>query len=522
MTQKDKNIQLKELLSLNNDLEQNILQKTQELKESMDIISEHVNYSKTDLNGVITEVSNYFCESSQYTRDELIGQQHNITRHPDMPASAFKEMWDIIQDGKIWKGKVKNKSKDGNFYWSETVITPRYNIDGHIQEYMAVRQNITAEEKLKIFNNNLENKVKEKTQELENNLLTMKVLLDSSIEGIVMIDSNGKCISMNATGLKMYQAENESEIIGIDIFENISQESIEIVKENIIKGNTEPYELILKRKDDSDYPALVKGRNIKLNDEFVRISFVMDMTEIKQKESLLIQQSKMAAMGEMIESIAHQWRQPLSTITTVASGIKVEKEFNILNDETLIASCDNIVNNAEYLSETIDDFRSFFKEDKLKYNFNMKNIFNKTKILILSKFKNKEIDIIENIDDIEMYGFANELVQVFINILNNARDELELINIKRLIFINIYKIDNNITIKIRDNAGGIPQDILPQVFNSYFTTKEDKGGTGIGLYMTKRIIINSFEGTIDVHNINYEYENNNYTGAEFNIILPII
>jgi len=240
-----------------------------------------------------------------------------------------------------------------------------------------------------------------------------------------------------------------------------------------------------------------------------------------KKEKLLMEQSKMASMGEMLESIAHQWRQPLSVITVASTGMKMQQEFGMLDNSSVGSICDTITNSAQHLSHTIDDFRDFFKQDKIKTKFDLKNLFDKTMKLILSKFKNREIIIIEDIDKISINGYENELIQVFINILNNARDELEKVNYKRYIFINIYQEDNMITIKFKDNAGGIPDDIIDKIFDSHFTTKEDSDGTGIGLFMSNKIIDNSYNGSIKVSNQTYIYEDKEYIGAEFIISFPI-
>ncbi len=241
----------------------------------------------------------------------------------------------------------------------------------------------------------------------------------------------------------------------------------------------------------------------------------------REQDSLLIQQSKMASMGEMMESIAHQWRQPLSIISSSSSGIKMQKEFGTLSDEQLIELCDGITKSTTHLSNTINDFRDFFKKDKEKHNFNIKNTFNKTIKLLHSIIKNSDIEIIQNIDKVTVSGFENELVQVFMNILNNAKDELELHEHKRLIFVDIHKVNENVCISIKDNAGGIPTPILSKIFDSHFTTKEERNGTGIGLHMSKKIIEDSFNGTINVKNCTFSYENIKYYGAEFLIILPI-
>jgi len=244
--------------------------------------------------------------------------------------------------------------------------------------------------------------------------------------------------------------------------------------------------------------------------------------KIKVQENIVAQQSKMATMGEMIEFIVHQWRQPLSVITTSSSGLKMQQEFGVLTDKILIESCDSITRSANHLSQTIEDFRGFFKKDKVKKNFNIEDIYHRTLKLLLSKFKNRDIEMIENINKVQFNGYENELVQVFMNILNNARDELEKKEYRKLLFVDIYQEHHVATIKIRDNAGGISDDIIDLIFDSYFTTKKDKEGTGIGLYMSKKIITNNFNGSIYVETKTYTYEGEEYTGAEFTISLPVL
>ena len=241
----------------------------------------------------------------------------------------------------------------------------------------------------------------------------------------------------------------------------------------------------------------------------------------KDKDRLLFQQSKMAAMGEMLENIAHQWRQPLSVITTCASGIKMQKEYNLLTDENLINSVDNIMESAEHLSQTVDDFRNFYKDDKVKAKFKIINAINKSIQLVQSKYKSQNIQIITNTSDLEVVGLKNELIQVIINILNNARDVFESIEIEeKIIIISVEKIDGNAVIKFCDNGGGVVQENLEKIFTQKFTTKSDADGTGIGLYMSK-LIIEKVNGIIKVKNKKFIYEDKQYIGAEFSIILPL-
>ena len=243
--------------------------------------------------------------------------------------------------------------------------------------------------------------------------------------------------------------------------------------------------------------------------------------KVHDKDKLLFQQSKMAAMGEMLESIAHQWRQPLSVITTVTSGLKVQKEYKMLTDDELDDGLNNIQESADHLSQTIDDFRDFYKDNKSKVLFKVSSTIEKSLHLLSSKFKNKNIEIISDIDQIEILGYPNELIQVFMNILNNSRDALDSNKItQKMIFITTETKEDKLIIKFYDNGNGIDKKYLPEIFNHKFTTKSDQDGTGIGLYMSK-LIVEKVGGTIIVQNKEFEYEGISYKGAEFIITLPL-
>jgi len=244
--------------------------------------------------------------------------------------------------------------------------------------------------------------------------------------------------------------------------------------------------------------------------------------KLKEKETILVQQSKMAAMGEMLENIAHQWRQPLSVISTISTGLLTKREYEIeVTKEEEIDSLNKINSTTQYLSQTINDFRDFFKPNKEKIEFNLKDCYKKTLNLVNSKFASLNIEVIENLEDININNLDNELMQVMMNIFNNARDILETKDGKRLIFIDICKKNNSAVIKIRDNAGGIPQDIINKVFEPYFTTKHESQGTGIGLYMSKEMVDKHLKGLLQVDNRSYYYNDVEYKGACFRITLPL-
>ena len=257
---------------------------------------------------------------------------------------------------------------------------------------------------------------------------------------------------------------------------------------------------------------------------FIEEKFNQYKRELNKKQTILHQQSKMAAMGEMIGNIAHQWRQPLSTITTASTGMILQKEMGILSDEFFFEATKKINSSAQHLSNTIDDFRNFFSPNKVKSKIHLENLFTITFDLISAQFTAKDIKIIKHIEDIELYTYENELLQALINILNNARDELIKLpnNEEKFIFIDAFKSSaNNLQITIKDNAGGIKEENLEKVFEPYFSTKHKSQGTGIGLYMTEEIITKHLNGQIFVENKEFVYGDKKYYGAQFTIELTL-
>ena len=240
-----------------------------------------------------------------------------------------------------------------------------------------------------------------------------------------------------------------------------------------------------------------------------------NLKEITTQHDILAKQSKLAAIGEMMANIAHQWRQPLSMISSAATGLRLKKEVGALSDEEFNKSLDYINNSTQYLSKTIDDFRNFFSDSKEKTLFSIKSAIEETINILNTQLDKNKITIIQDINNSEILGVKNELIQVLINILNNSKDELlKSRKDNRLIIINTYEKDETLFIEIKDNAGGVRKKVLPYVFEPYFTTKHKSKGTGIGLYMSQQIILRHYNGLIDMSNCVIEYENKVYKGAK--------
>ncbi len=232
------------------------------------------------------------------------------------------------------------------------------------------------------------------------------------------------------------------------------------------------------------------------------IGFKMRQTELEkqQNETILINKSKLASMGEMIGNIAHQWRQPLTHLSYIIMNLKAAYENDKLDKKYLEKKTDEANKQIEFMSHTIDDFRNFFKISKQKEEFSLIECINESINLLNESFKSLDIKLNFNYtENFRIRTYKGEFAQVIFNLLNNAKDEFIKQEIKDAkIIINIIKKEENILIEIIDNAGGISEKIIKKIFEPYFTTKEK--GLGIGLYMSKVIIEKNIGGKLEVEN----------------------
>lgn len=227
--------------------------------------------------------------------------------------------------------------------------------------------------------------------------------------------------------------------------------------------------------------------------------------EIKQrtqKEQLLIQQSKLATMGEMIGNIAHQWRQPLSEVNSILMRLQVKKEHNDLSDTVFTRSIEECEVILSHMSNTISDFQNFFKPSKEKTYFSLQKACKDASFIVSSSLKHNHIDFIMDIEqEAQILGYPREFSQAILNLLSNAKDILIDKNIKNpFIKLTIAKGKKYALVSVEDNAGGVNEELKERIFEPYFTTKHAKQGTGIGLYMCKTIIEKNMEGFINVKN----------------------
>ena len=223
----------------------------------------------------------------------------------------------------------------------------------------------------------------------------------------------------------------------------------------------------------------------------------------REKEKMLIQQSKMAAMGDMISMIAHQWRQPLNQMSYVLMNIESSYEYKEMTPQYMDEKVKEGTKLLEYMSHTIDDFKNFFRPDKERTDENVSEVVANSIALIKKSFDAHEIEVITEYQcERNMMLYRNELIQVLLNLLSNAKDALVIAEVENAVVrVTVSEREEAVVIEVCDNAIGIDSDIIDKIFEPYFSTKNEKNGTGLGLYMTKTIVEEHLNGTIVVENI---------------------
>jgi signal transduction histidine kinase len=227
-----------------------------------------------------------------------------------------------------------------------------------------------------------------------------------------------------------------------------------------------------------------------------------NITELKEKERLLIEQSKMAQMGEMLNMIAHQWRQPLNATSGAAINLSIKNELDMATKEDIEETTTFIEAQAQKMSKTINDFMEFNRSESNR-EFSLQEAVQKVEDIISSQLKNRNIVLVIDIpQELYVYHNAKAIEHAVLNLVSNARDAFEESKELEKKEIKVYTKEDSeyISICVEDNAGGISEDILDKVFNPYFTTKDQGKGTGIGLYMSKQMIESVSGASIDVSN----------------------
>ena len=477
-----------------------------------------------DHEGSFIDVNNKFCEIAGYSKEELLTLKFaDITHKEDINEDLELHQKTIKEGASTFSLEKRYIRKDGSIVWVEIFINHITDKNGNYLHSLTFVNDITKRKKI-------QDTIFEQTK-------TMQLYLDVVDVMIVAINNQGNITLVNRKTCEIL-GYDEYQLVGKNWFKNF-------VSQNDRDNAIESYLSVLnKEKDIVDkvqYKIICKDgkeriilwRRAYIFDDRRNILGVIssgeDVTDIlkleaenRKSEQALFNQSKLASMGEMLRNIAHQWRQPLSTISTAASGARLQKELGVLSDEEFNNSMNAIVDTSKYLSQTIDDFQNYFKADNSVKEFSSKDLLERVKNLIATNYKSNDIELVlKSSESFLIRSNFNEIMQIILNLLNNAKDafcERELSN--RIVIIEEKFVNNALELMIKDNAGGVNPSIMNRIFEPYFTTKHQSVGTGIGLYMAKDILENRLDGFIEVYNEELEHNEEKRDGAVFKLTIP--
>jgi len=270
----------------------------------------------------------------------------------------------------------------------------------------------------------------------------------------------------------------------------------------------------------ADKTAELRRLNASLEERIAR-----EVKTSRKKDRIMFQQARLASMGEMLQNIAHQWRQPLGTLMMIIQSFQSKYLAGKLDEAFIESRVEDAIQVAQNMSNTLEDFRTFFHPHKMRTTFSLRHVMEKA--VDLSKYQLKKDDIAVRMDikeDIRIYGYENEMIHILLNLIHNARDAFKNREIvpRKILFL-VKQTEETVMVHVIDNAGGIQEDLLPKIFEPYFTTKHKSAGTGVGLYMSKQIIEKHMHGKITCKNIRYKIKRDSpklYACAMFTLEIP--
>ncbi len=448
-----------------------------------------------------------------HDKEEIIQAAQELSHefNKEIPAN-FKVFSYKTDHGLFNQRKWKYITRDEQILIVELTVTALKDETGSIYGYIGVAENKT------------ETYLLEQSLKKESN--RVKTILENAGDYIHVLDSKGNLIIHSDSFIQsLGYTKEEAKTLNVKDWDKNFDPNVML---NSLMKEIQIFEAVHTKKDGSQFPVEIKTKQIILDGQPYLYAAARDISdriqsqkELHQKDILLQQQSRLASMGEMIGNIAHQWRQPLSVISTLSTSYKLKKELEMpIETEVVFDDMKKINESAQHLSKTIDDFRNFFKSNNESSLFLIMSVIEDCKKMTSATFHNHFIELKQEIENpkLEYYGSSSMLSQVILNILANAKDAFIESKIQnKIVTITVYTENKELIISIKDNAGGVPEEIIEKIFDPYFTTKHQSQGTGIGLYMSSQIIQKHFEGEFSVQNL----EDENGFGAQFDIKLPL-
>ncbi|MBT2699216.1 PAS domain S-box protein [Bacillus sp. ISL-40] len=448
--------------------------------------------------GTIIFVNDKFEEISKYKKDEIIGQNHRILNSGYHSKEFFKDLWRTIQAGQIWRGEIRNKAKDGTFYWVDTTIVPFLNKKGKPVQYIAIRSDISDRKKAE---EHLKETIKEN--------IDIKFALDQS-SIVAFTDAKGMITSVNDKFCEISKY-NREEILGKD--HNIlnsgyhSKDFFKNLWKTIGSGNVWKGEIRNKAKDgtyywvDTTIVPFINGQG----KPYQYLAIRNDITERKKTEEVLHRQDKLAAVGQLAAGVAHEIRNPLTSMKGYAEFLQLDEK-----DPERMEFLSIILDEIERVNTIVEDFMVLAKPKAVELE--EKNVVPVIKnVVSLLEFEARKKNVRLTFDchheNIQIECDENRLKQVFLNFIKNGIEAMPNggeLHVKTIIH------DNNVQISIQDTGVGISKEKLKKLGEPFYTTK--KNGNGLGLMVSFKII--------ESHNGKVFVESEPNKGTTFNILLP--
>ena len=492
------------LLFWNYQLKRQVAKKTHEFSKLLRFFDENVIASRTDLQGNITYVSDAFCKVSGNTREFMMGKNHRIGKHPDNDPEIFKQMWATITKGEVWKGRVKNKTKDDRYYWVDSVIEQEYDFDGNVVGYVSLRHDVTAEVELEKLSTNLENMIKKRTAELYQMNQKQKAIFDTASIGIILL-KNRVIQEMNNKICMIFGYEYDELIkSSTRIFyeKNEDYESVKSQYDFIEAGKIPTWEQNFIRKDGNSFWARVTMQAIDFSDlDKGLVATIDDITLEKQaleeiKKAKLLAEESTKSKSEFLANMSHEIRTPMNAIigmTYLALQTSLDEQ-----QKNYIQKIDTASRNLLGIINDILDF-SKIEAGKMtieKIDFSLDDILANLSSLFMFQIEEKGLELLFDIDmkvPMALKGDVLRLNQVLTNLLSNAvkftqKGEI-IISIKLL-----SKDEQNAQIRfdVKDTGIGISKEHKEKLFTSFSqadsSTTRKYGGSGLGLAICKQII----------------------------------
>ena len=412
----------------------------------------------------------------------------------------------------------------GVYHWVSDVTTILYDREDNITEYVGyltdITQSIETQNRLIEKEKKFKATVIQQKKALEDEKELYHLVFKNTSSSVLIFDIEKQVfIDCNNSAIKALGYDSKDEVLKLHPVDmspefqhdgSLSQEEYTVHVGILLKNGAHNFEWKHLKKDGTQFWVEVNLTLITLKGQSVIYVLWKDIQETKriadelqEKRTLLIHQARLTSMGEMIGNIAHQWRQPLNALGLILQKLKLFQSHGILDEEKLNSSIDKSMSLINNMSTTINDFRDFFNPKKAKENFLLVDSISHAYNILEATLENHSISFTLDIKDknSQIYGYKNEFSQVILNLLNNAKDALVEKQIKgAYITVEVKQKNNHLLIEVCDNGGGIASEIRDDIFNPYFTSKEEGKGAGIGLYMSRMIIEEHMDGKLSCEN----------------------